>query len=97
MVGHSAGEGETILDHVKPVHAVLRRAHAPARSERAHRFEIALAAIEKIAVQRENDIGAIEFRQCPRVRAESGLHGDVRFRAQARFIDTPAHAREIFL
>ena len=60
MIRHRAGERETILDHVEPVHRVLRRADAAARREGADAREIAFAAIQEIAVERENDIGAIE-------------------------------------
>src|SRR5207247_7770845 len=59
MIRHCACEGEPVFDHIQPVHAVLRRAHAAARSETAHCFKIALTAIEKIAVQRKNHVGAI--------------------------------------
>ena len=77
MVRHRAGERETILDHIKAVHCVFRRAHSPARAKRAHRCEIALAAIEKIAVQRQDHIGAIELGHQAKVVTETQFRGEV--------------------
>ena len=59
MIRHRASKAEAMLDHIQPVHAVFGSTYAPARSETAHCFKIALAAIEKIAVQSKNHIGAI--------------------------------------
>ena len=44
MIRHRAGERETILHHVEPVHRVFGRSHATSRSESAHRSEIAFTA-----------------------------------------------------
>ena len=71
MISHRAGEREPMFDYIQPVHAVLGCAYAPARRKRTHRFKVALAAIEKIAVQRKNHVGAIQFRQHPCIWAES--------------------------
>src|SRR5439155_23836332 len=73
MIRHRARQGETMFDHIQPVHAVFGSTYAPARSETARCFEIALTAIEKIAVQCKNHVGAISFRQPPRVCAETCL------------------------
>src|SRR5438874_2553674 len=96
MIGHRACKRKTMLHYIQPVHAVLGRAYAPARSETAHCFEVALAAIEKIAFQRKNYIRTIQFRQQPRVRAESCLHCNVCFLTKSRLINAPSHAGELF-
>jgi hypothetical protein len=70
VVRHCTSEREAILHHIQPVHAVFRRIHSSPRSERAHRFEIALPAIEKVAVQSKNYIRAIQFRNQPRAGSE---------------------------
>src|SRR5215831_235853 len=97
MIRHCTRQTETMLDHIQPVHAVLRRANAATRGETARRFEVALTAIEKIAVQRKNHVGAIEFRQYPRVGTESCLHRHVCFLTKSRLVNAPTHSREFFL
>ena len=62
MVRHCAGDGESVLDHIEPVHVVLRRFHPPPIGERARTGQIRFAAIEKVAVEREDDIRAVESR-----------------------------------
>src|SRR4030095_4086313 len=89
MIRHRTRQGETMFDDIQPVHAVFGSAYAPARSETAHYFEIALTAIEKIAVQRKNHVGAIQFRQHPRVGAESCLHRHVCFLTKAWLVKRP--------
>src|SRR6266436_7972637 len=96
MISHRTCKRKTMLHYIQPVHAVLGRAYAPARSETAHCFEVALAAIEKIAFQRKNYVRAIQFRQQPRVRAESCLHCDVCFLSKSRLVNAPSHAGEFF-
>ena len=63
MIRHRTREREAVLDYVKSIHVVFRRAHSASRSECAHRSEIALAAVEKIAIERKDHIRAIESRQ----------------------------------
>src|SRR5206468_11003721 len=48
MVCHRAREREAVRDNVKSIHVIFWRVHTPSRSERAHRCEIALAAIKKL-------------------------------------------------
>jgi hypothetical protein len=96
VVRHCTGEREAILDDVQSIHVVFRRIHSSPRSECGHRLEIALAAIEKIAIQSKNDISAIEFRNEPRASPECRLHSDDLLLTQEGFINAPAHARESF-
>ena len=96
VVRYCAGERETVFDHIKAIHAVCRRIHPPARSERAHRFEIALPAIEKIAVQSENHICSIEFRDQPCACTKSALRSKALFLTQERLVNAPAHPGENF-
>src|ERR1051326_2518006 len=94
MVGHRACKGKAMLHYIQPVHAVLGCVYPPARSKTAHRFEVALTAIEKIASQRKNYVGAIQFRQQSRVGAESCLRRHVCFLTKARLVNAPPHSRE---
>src|SRR4029450_2965287 len=94
MVGHRAGEREAILDYVKPVHVIFWRPPSASRRECADRRDVALAAIEKIAVEREDHIGAIESRQHAYVVTEDALCGRTLSLAQERLVNAPAHARE---
>ena len=97
MIGHRAGDGEMIFHHVKAVHRVLRLAHPAPRSEPANRSEIAFAAIQEIAVEREDDVGLVELRHEPGVVAEADLGRKALRLAQERVVNAPAHARELLL
>src|SRR5207247_11265705 len=57
---------------------------------------IALAAIEKIAIQRENYVCAIQFRNKPRAGSECALRSSCLLLTQQRFVNAPAHARKHF-
>src|SRR5947209_4497211 len=96
MVRRRAGEREPIFYDIKPVHAVFGRTNATTRGKCAHRREIALAAIEKIAVQCKDDICAIEpgDRACP--HSKSALRRHASSLTQEWLINAPTHAREIF-
>src|SRR5437899_5813335 len=96
VVCHCTRERETVFDNVQPVHAVFRRIHSAPRSKCAHRFEIALSAIEKIAVQSKNDIGAIQFRNQPGAGPESALRKSHLLLTEEWFINAPAHSRKHF-
>src|SRR5947199_10060867 len=96
MVFHYSSEREAVLDDVKPIHTVCRGFHSSARGERVHRFEVAMAAIEKIAIQRENYVCAIQFRNKPRAGSERALRSSCLLMTQQRFINAPAHARKHF-
>src|SRR4029450_989872 len=93
MVRHRASEREAVLDYIQPVHVIFRRADPASRCECAGRREIALAAIEKITVKREDHVGAIEFRQHAYVVTENTLNGRTLFLARKRLVNAPAHAR----
>ena len=55
-------ESGAIWDDIKPIHVVFRRVSLfAAKLNARYRFEIALPAIEKIAVQSKNDIRATNF------------------------------------
>ena len=96
VVRHCTSEREAILNHIQPVHAVFRRIHSSPRRECAHRFEITLPAIEKIAVQSKNYIRAIQFGNQPHARSERVLHSSCLLLAQERFVNAPAHTRKSF-
>ena len=55
-----------------------------------------MAAIEKIAIQRENYVCAIQFRNKPRAGSERALRSSCLLMTQQRFINAPAHARKHF-
>src|SRR4030095_2347025 len=97
MVRHRAREREPIFYDIKPVHAVFGRTTAAPEGKVAHRRELALAAIEKIAVQCKDDIGAIESGNHARPSSESSLRCHACSLTQEWLINAPAHAREIFL
>ena len=97
MIGHRAGQREVILDDVEPIHRILGLTHAPPRSEAANRSEIAFAAIQEIAVERENDVGLVELRNQSRVLAKAHLGREMLRLAQERIVDAPAHSRKLFL
>ena len=97
MVRQRAGEREMILDDVKAVHRVLRRAHSPAGTECAHRCEITLATIEKIAVQRQDHICAIELGYHTKVATETQFRGKALRLAQKWFVHDPAETRKNLL
>ena len=96
VVRHCTGERETVLDHIEAVHVVCRSFHSSPRSECAHRFEIALSAIEKIAVQSKNYIRTIQFWNEPCASSECALRCSYLLLTQERFINAPAHARKSF-
>ena len=96
MVRHRAGDCETILDHVKAVHRIFRGAHSPARTECAHRSETSLAAIEKIAVERQDHIRTLEFGHQANVAAKTQFCGKALRLAQERLINHPAQPRKNF-
>src|SRR5439155_6138300 len=96
VVRHCTSEREAILDHIQPVHAVFRRIYSSSRGECAHRFEVALPAIEKIAVQSKNYIRAIQFRNQARAGSESVLRSSCLLLTQERFVNAPAHTRKSF-
>src|SRR5206468_7594015 len=75
MVCHRAREREPTFHNIKPVHAVFGRAHTPPRTKCADRRQITLTAIKKIAIQRKNHVGAIEFGNHARTSAERTLRG----------------------
>src|ERR1700730_13129119 len=96
VVRHRTGEREAILDHIQSVHAVIRRLHSSPRGECAHRFEVALPAVKKVAVQSKNYIRAIQFRNQPRAGSERVLCSSCLFLTQERFVNGPAHTRKNF-
>ena len=75
MVRHRAGECETVLHDIEPVHVVFRRTHPPPRGEGAHRCEIALAAIKKIAVERQNHIRTLELGHQAKIATKTQFRG----------------------
>src|SRR5207244_9097188 len=62
-----------------------------------HRCEIALAAIEKIAVQRQDHICAIELGYHTKVVAETHLRGETLRLTQERVVNDPAETRKNLL
>src|SRR5260370_30225705 len=97
MVRHRAGECETVLDHVKAIHRVLRCAHTPARTKGAHRCEIALSAIEKIAVESQDHIRTLELGHQVKIATKTQFRGKALRLAQKWFVNDPTHARKHFL
>ena len=97
MIGHCAGKGEPILHHVEPVHVVFRATHPAPQSESTRGRDAALATIEKITVQRENHIGALDPRPEPHVGSESDFGRVVHRLTQKRLVDTPTEIRKNFL
>ena len=71
MIGHCAGDGEPVLHNIESVHRVLGRFYAAPLGERARARQVALTAIEKIAVEREHDVGAVESRNQSHIFAEA--------------------------
>ena len=65
VIGHRAGQSETVLDNIEPIHRVLCFAHSPPRGESADGSEIAFAAIKEIAIERENYVRFVELRNYP--------------------------------
>src|SRR5207237_8584150 len=94
VVRRRAGEREMILDHVTAVHRVLRSAYSPAGTECAHRCEITLATIEKIAVQHQDHICAIELGYHTKVATETQFRGKALRLAQKWFVHDPAETRK---
>ena len=96
MVRHRACDRETILHHVEAVHRILRRSHPPPRRESARGSDIAFPAIEEIAPERKDHIGAIKLRHQTRVITETDLRAETLRLAQERVVLAPAHFRENF-
>ena len=71
MIGHCAGDGEPVLNNVESVHRVLGRFYAAPLGERARAREVTFAAIEKIAVEREHDVSAVESRNQSHIFTEA--------------------------
>ena len=72
MIGHRASDGEPVLNDIEPVHRVFRRFHAASLRECAGGSEIAFAAVKKIAVEREHNVGAVKSRNQSHIFAEAG-------------------------
>src|SRR5207247_5278030 len=96
MIGHRAGERKTAFDDVKPIHHLPGRTDSASRRKAAHRSEIALTAIEKIAVQCDDHIRTFEFWGEAEVVAEGRLGGKSLRVAKKRIVSTPAQARVNF-
>src|SRR4029077_18699748 len=92
VVRQRAREREPIFYDIKPVHAVFGRTNAATRGKCAYGREIALAAIEKIAVQCQDDIGAIDPGDRARPNSESSLRRHAPSLTQEWLINAPAHA-----
>src|SRR5260370_28653304 len=97
MVRHRAGECETVLDHVKAVHRVLRRGYTPARTRGAHRCEIPLSAIEKIAVERQDHIRTLELGYQAKTATKTQSRGKALRLAQQWFVTDTTQTRKHFL
>src|SRR5881396_406982 len=97
MIGHRASYGEPIFNDIEPVHRVLGRFHPTPLRERTRADEIALAAIEKIAVERENDVGAVKSRNQSDVFAEASPRCVILRFAQRGVVDAPHHFWKRFL
>ena len=98
MIGHRASQRETVLDHVEPVHRVLRFAHAAPRSESARLKPDRLRrnpgnrcrARERHRPVRNAERGAVFS---PKLICVAKLCAS----AQERIVNAPAHLRESFL
>src|SRR5256885_3204201 len=83
VICHRSGESIAILDDIEPVHRVFRRTDATPKTESTRRCDVAFAAIEKIAVERQNYVGALYPRNEAQIVAETDLGGEIlRFAAQ---------------
>ena len=97
VIGHRAGQRVVILDDVEPIHRILGLTHASPRREAANRSEIAFAAIQEVAVERENNVGSVELRNESRVVAKTDLGRKTLRLTQERIENAPAHTRKLFL
>src|SRR4030095_5216722 len=69
---------------------------ATSRSDRSRRCDVAFAAIEKVAVERQDYVGPFNSRNEAQIVAETDLRGKIlRFTPQ-RIVNTPAQAWEHF-
>ena len=97
MIRHRASDREPILGDVEPVHCVFRRFHAASLRERARGSEIAFAAIEKVAVEREHDVRALESRDQSHVFTKADAGRVILRFAQGRVVNAPHHFRKRLL
>src|SRR5437763_4150268 len=96
VVGHRTSPRVAVLDDIEPVHRVFRRTDATSRSERPRRRDIAFAAIEKVAVERQDYVGPFNSRNESQIVAKTDLRGEIlRFTPQW-IVNTPAQAWEHF-
>ena len=72
------------------------RTDATTRSERPDDAMIAFAAIEEIAVEREDNVGPFKPRNEAQIVAETHLRGEILRFAQQRVVNAPAHCGNIF-
>src|SRR4029077_14205896 len=94
VIGHRPGKSIAVLNDIEPVHRVLRRTDATPKTESTRRRNIAFAAIEEIAVERQNYVSALDSRNETQIVAETDLGGTILRFAPQGIVNTPAHTRE---
>ena len=96
VIRHPAGRRETVLDSVKPVHSVDRPTHTPATTEIPYALQ-GLFGAQKIAVERNDDIGVRKCRLDRDIRTEERGDGRVAFFETERFVGVKLDLRKLLL
>src|SRR5262249_12975114 len=93
MVSHSTGDRVAILNGIQPVHVLAQTVHstAPAKvPDRLHR----LLCAQKVAIQRNNDVGCLKIRSQSDIRTKYSSHGQVTLLEPDRIVGVQANLRK---
>ena len=92
VVGHAAGERESVLRNIETVH---RRLRITTLRKAVRVAESILGGVQEIAADREDDIGLGEITRGARTRSEHGVEGRLGLARRDRLVLHPKHLGEL--
>src|SRR5215471_7293890 len=93
MVSHPTGDRVPILNGIQPVHVLRQTVHSAAPAEVPDRLHRLLCA-QKVAIERNNDVGRLKIRSQSDIRAKQSSHCQVMLLESERIVGVQANLRK---